>query len=150
MEASHDVDQDTVSSRTRESASSEKFYSTKSQLRPHPTSSGIKHDHQLNFTNPKISSVIWRLSEFVRRSSKFHHLQCVLKIVKHHDVSVLIQSYETYQAFSTNMVCKVRVKTASDQVRGLLGLSCGWSDSLSVLEGIAKTIDEETNGVDSL
>ena len=114
-----------------------------------PNSSGIKLDHQ-KFTNPKISRIIWRLHEFVRRSSKFHHLQCVLKTVKHHDVSVLIQSYATYKVFSTNMVCKVRVRTASDKVRRLLGLSCGWSDSLIVCEDIAKDVNEESSGVDSL
>ena len=153
MDASN-ADQDAVSSRTRDRdcASSETLYSPFSQMNPLPTSSSIKtkHNKQLNFTNPKISSVIWSLYEFIQRYNKFHHMQCVHKIVTHPNVGMLIKSYENYQAFSTNLVCKVRVRRASDKVRGLLGLSCGWSDSLRICEDIAKDVDEKSSGVRNL
>ena len=112
------------------------------QIKPISTIANHVIDEAANFKNQDISTVLWRLHEYVERSGKYSHLQIVYQLVSHPQVGALFKSFEENNNQSS-LVCKVRLKSAVDTVKRLLATSGGgsmtskWVASVTFCEEIA-------------
>jgi len=112
------------------------------QIKPISTIANHVIDEAANFKNQDISTVLWRLHEYVERSGKYSHLQIVYQLVTNPKVGALFKSFEENNNQSS-LVCKVRLKSAVDTVKRLLAASGGgsmtskWVDSVTFCEEIA-------------
>ena len=71
------------------------------QIKPISTIANHVIDEAANFKNQDISTVLWRLHEYVERSGKYSHLQIVYQLVTNPEVGALVKSFEENNYKST-------------------------------------------------
>ena len=114
------------------SPSSEK----RDKIKQAQVSSRANTKEMVDFTNQKISTMLWRLHEYTQRSLKYSHLQIVFKLVTDPHVKALLKFFEEDKTKSS-LVCKVRLKSAAVAVKRLLVTSGGGSSSSKLVESVS-------------
>ena len=130
--------------RTLAVTSKERLPPKKTDITQQFSSSPDTNESKKHFTNQEISTIFWRLHEYTQRSKKYSHLQTVFQIVTHPQVEALLKSFEENKT-NSSLVCKVRLKSAADNVKKLLVTSSKWVASVTVCEEIAGKYESKSD-----